>query len=292
MHKSCLSVYIYAPKEMITEQLQDVSIASQRIKLSNLLKNNCSSLELKANAHYYIVATSWIIMFKQYIDFDMEDNDSSSSGREQYFPGAIDSSFLSDNEDAHLLRKGLEEGQDYTIVPKEEYEYLRTIYGDNQLSFLRTALEVPDGHNRTYISIDLRPYKVRVWTCNKDGGVDKQQETPNVYYLKSKAVLEDLAQKNPSRQWLQIKNIPSYISQFEGCKRDIIADFRIIDDTSSPNEVWRILVEPEDQQLAELVDKYCGVDARCIDVLLERPLHNGYQLTHQGTYVHICTYST
>ena len=104
----------------MTEQLQDVSIASQRIKLSNLLKNNCSSLELKANAHYYIVATSWIIMFKQYIDFDMEDNDSSGGGREQYYPGAIDSSFLSDNEDAHLLRKGLEEGQNSSDSFEEE----------------------------------------------------------------------------------------------------------------------------------------------------------------------------
>ena len=156
---------------METQRNQDVSIMAQRNKLSNSLKNNGSLLVIEPNAYYYIIATSWIIMFKRYIGFDVGGVDAkyNSNNSEHLFPGPIDNSNLADPEDLDLLRKDIEEGQDYSILPKEEYDYLRSIYGDNDIRFLRTGMRISDGYSKSYNIVDLCPYKVRVWTCDENG---------------------------------------------------------------------------------------------------------------------------
>lgn len=263
----------------------------QRKKLFEILKPN-PNFGLIASEKYFICATDWVIRFKRYIDFDNTSADSGAQSlaneNDALHPGPIDNSSLLDEGDPsnELLRKGLLEGQDYQIVPKAEYEYLRGIYG-GELHFCREAIRI---YERTggYTKVDLWPFKISVYTC--DGNSAKVSDSPNekTEWVESVGTITDLNALFPTqsdlRLWLRVNKPALSSSLFGENHRDITRDFMNIttDESNSATTYWRVISEAVEDRISELVCAYLGEGTRQIDILVEEPKNNGYQVTTRG----------
>lgn len=106
---------------------------SENEKLKNEKTQFNSLLEIKSNTRWtlkdrscFIVSNDWINKWKQYVEIE------GSS-----FPGPIVSENLLMNPNEYspnsacktILKKGIEKDKDFSIIPKELWDFLHNIYG-------------------------------------------------------------------------------------------------------------------------------------------------------------------
>lgn len=228
------------------------SAADEREEFAKLSKK-----ELTVDTMWYVVNQKWFQAWKAYSKFsdddskdgtagvDMEDGDASAAPR----PEPIDNATLSLEEG--ILKKGLVEHYDYSLISKEAYELLVEWYGGGP-HFIRKVIS--RGMKSSFsvtptLVVELYPMHFEVFLSNADGEPDEETKTV-MTFSSTTYVTDTLAQvtakfgKNSERSRLWVK----YSGENDWVKVQTSGARNMQEAIEGSDEVISMLLEEQNEQ--------------------------------------------
>lgn len=130
----------------------------QKDKIKSILQSSKKQKGEKWN----LISTKWFLSWKEYVSYNVSNIESSAASLLANHPGPIDNSELvhKDENDLEELASGLQERDDYELIPEEAWNYLYSIYSGGPKITRPLSILKRDGFN--ILGVDLYPVLVMI----------------------------------------------------------------------------------------------------------------------------------